>query len=67
MVNDRDEVITIGDLMYVPAFIISFFAFLFGMVATVDLQPTLTSIIAFVGGILGCALSLKELYNRHCL
>jgi hypothetical protein len=67
MVNDRDEIITVGDLMYVPACLISFFAFLFGLVATMDLKPTPISIAALVGGIVGMAISLRELYRRGCL
>lgn len=67
MVNDRDEVITIGDLAYVPACLISFFAFIFGLVATVDIHPTFISVTALVGGIIGCVISLKELYDRGCL
>lgn len=67
MVNDRDEVITVGDLMYLPACLISFFAFLYGLVPIMNLKPTFISVVALAGGILGMAISLKELYDRGCL
>jgi hypothetical protein len=68
MVNDRDEIITVGTLMYVPATLISFFAFLFGLVGVVNVRPlTLTAVVLFAGGIIGMVISLKALYDGHCL
>lgn len=67
MVNDRDEIITVADLMYLPACILCFFAFLCGLVVTCDLHPTLLSLSCLIGGIIGMGISLKELYDRHCL
>lgn len=67
MTNKDGEVVTVETILLIPAGIVAFFAFLFGLVVSVDIHATPLSLSCLIGGVIEFSIVLRRLYVKRCL